>query len=101
MRAGFAWYRANFDAEGLAQAKARAAKRLTMPILALGGSEGVGDALRATVAMLGDRVQGGSIAPRQQSGHMNAGDGCGHFLPEECPDELTEAVLKFWQSMPR
>ena len=27
--------------------------------------------------------------------------GCGHFLPEECPDELTEAVLKFWQSMPR
>ena len=42
MRAGFAWYRANFDAEGLAQAKARAAKRLTMPVLALGGSEGVG-----------------------------------------------------------
>lgn len=89
MRAGFAWYRANFDAEGLAQAKARAAKRLTMPVLALGGSEGVGDALRATVATLGDRVQGGSIA------------GCGHFLPEECPDELTEAVLKFWQSTPR
>jgi pimeloyl-ACP methyl ester carboxylesterase len=89
MRAGFAWYRANFDAEGLAQAKARAAKRLTMPVLALGGSEGVGDALRATVATLGDRVQGGSIT------------GCGHFLPEECPDELTEAVLKFWQSTPR
>jgi pimeloyl-ACP methyl ester carboxylesterase len=89
MRAGFAWYRANFDAEGLAQAKARAVKRLTMPVLALGGSEGVGDALRATVATLGDRVQGGSIT------------GCGHFLPEECPDELTEAVLKFWQSTPR
>ena len=64
----------------------RAVKRLTMPVLALGGSEGVGDALRATVATLGDRVQGGSIT------------GCGHFLPEECPDELTEAVLKFWQS---
>ncbi len=27
--------------------------------------------------------------------------GCGHFLPEECPDELTEAILKFWQSTPR
>ena len=93
MRAGFAWYRANFDAEGLAQAKARAAKRLTMPVLALGGSEGVGDALRATVATLGDRVQGGSI-----TGSIA---GCGHFLPEECPDELTEAVLKFWQSTPR
>ena len=92
MRAGFAWYRANFDAEGLAQAKARAVKRLTMPVLALGGSEGVGDALRATVATIGDRVQGGSIA--------GSVTGCGHFLPEECPDELTEAVLKFWQSTP-
>jgi pimeloyl-ACP methyl ester carboxylesterase len=92
MRAGFAWYRANFDAEGLAQAKTRAAKRLTMPVLALGGSEGVSDALRATVAALGDRVQGGPI--------MGATTGCGHFLPEECPDELTEAVLKFWQSTP-
>jgi pimeloyl-ACP methyl ester carboxylesterase len=93
MRAGFAWYRANFDADGLSQAKARAAKRLTMPVLALGGSEGVGDALRATVATLGDRVQGGAIT--------GATAGCGHFLPEECPDELTEAVLKFWQSTPR
>ena len=93
MRAGFAWYRANFDAEGLAQAKARADKRLTMPVLALGGSEGVGDALRATVATIGDHVQGGSIT--------GSNTGCGHFLPEECPDELTEAVLKFWQSTPQ
>lgn len=93
MRAGFAWYRANFDAEGLTQAKARAAKRLTMPVLALGGSDGVGDALRATVATLGDQVQGGSIT--------GSTTGCGHFLPEECPDELTAAVIKFWQSTPQ
>jgi pimeloyl-ACP methyl ester carboxylesterase len=97
MRAGFAWYRANFDVAGLAQAKVRAAKRLTMPVLALGGSEGVGDALRATVATIGDHVQGGSITSRQAS----PADGCGHFLPEECPYELTESVLKFWQSTPR
>ena len=90
MGAGFDWYRANFDDEGLAQAKARAAKRLTMPVLALGGSDGVGDALRATVASSADHVQGGAIGPN-----------CGHFLPEECPDELTEAILKFWQSTPR
>lgn len=89
MRAGFDWYRANYNDEGLAQAKARAAKRLTMPVLALGGSDGVGDLLRATIASSGDHVQGGAIGP-----------GCGHFLPEECPDELTEAVLKFWQSAP-
>jgi len=93
MRAGFAWYRANFDADGLAQAKVRATKRLTMPVLALGGSDGVGDALRMTIATIGDHVQGGPI--------LGATEGCGHFLPEECPDELTEAVLKFWQSTPR
>jgi pimeloyl-ACP methyl ester carboxylesterase len=93
MRAGFAWYRANFDADGLAQAKARAAKRLTMPVLALGGSDGVGDALRMTIATIADHVEGGPIS--------GATEGCGHFLPEECPDELTEAVLKFWQSTPR
>ena len=91
MHAGFDWYRANFSADGLAQAKTRAAKRLTMPVLALGGSEGVGDSLRATVATIADNVQGGPIMGSD-------GVGCGHFLPEECPDELTAAVLKFWQS---
>jgi len=101
MRAGFAWYRANFDADGLVQAKARAAKRLTMPVLALGGSDGVGDAFRATVAPVGDHVQGGAIAPQQEADSTNAADGCGHFLPEECSAELTDAVLKFWQSTPR
>jgi pimeloyl-ACP methyl ester carboxylesterase len=90
MRAGFDWYRANFNDEGLAQAKARAAKRLTMPVLALGGSDGVGGALRATIASSGDHIQGGTIGPD-----------CGHFLPEECPDELTEAILNFWQSTPQ
>jgi pimeloyl-ACP methyl ester carboxylesterase len=85
-RAGFAWYRAAFSPEGLAQAKARAARRLPMPVLALGGRDGVGDSLRATVATIGDRVTGGAI-----------GDGCGHFLPSECPDELTAAILAFWR----
>ena len=74
---------------------------MTMPVLALRGSEGVGDALRATVATLGDSVQGGAIAGRPRPGAASADTGCGHFLPEECPDELTEAVLKFWQSMQR
>jgi len=41
---------------------------------------------------LPEMLQGGAIT--------GATTGCGHFLPEECPDELTEAVLKFWQSAP-
>jgi pimeloyl-ACP methyl ester carboxylesterase/quercetin dioxygenase-like cupin family protein len=85
-RAGFAWYRAAFSPEGFAQAKLRAAQRLPMPVLALGGADGVGDALRATVAALGDHVKGGAI-----------GEGCGHFLPSECPDELAAAILAFWR----
>ena len=76
----------NFSAEGLAQAKVRAAKRLPMPVLALGGKDGVGDALRATV---GDHVMGGAI-----------GEGCGHFLLGECPDELAAAILASWREAP-
>src|SRR5438309_1445236 len=87
--AGFAWYRVNFSAEGLAQAKVRAAQRLPMPVLALGGDEGVGDALRATVATIGDRVKGGAVKG-------SPAEGCGHFLPEECPNELAAAILGFW-----
>jgi pimeloyl-ACP methyl ester carboxylesterase len=88
-RASFEWYRTAFSPDELARAKARASHRLPMPVLALGGSDGVGDALHATIATLGDHVTGGPI-----------GEGCGHFLPEECPGELTTAMLNFWGEAP-
>jgi pimeloyl-ACP methyl ester carboxylesterase len=88
-RASFEWYRTAFSPDELARAKARAAHRLAMPVLALGGSDGVGDALHQTIATLGDHVTGGPI-----------GEGCGHFLPEECPGELTAAMLDFWGEAP-
>lgn len=83
-RAGFEWYRAAFSPEGLAQQQARAKLRLTMPVLALGGSDGLADRLKTSVATIGDHVEGGALA------------GCGHFLPEECPVQFTDAVLTFW-----
>jgi len=79
-RASFVWCRAALSPDGLAQAKARSGQRLTIPVLALG------DALRASAATIGDHVSGGAI-----------GLGCGHFLPEECPDEMTAAMLGFWR----
>jgi pimeloyl-ACP methyl ester carboxylesterase len=36
---------------------------------------------------------------QRQSGGRNGaiGEGCGHFLPSECPDELAAAILAFWR----
>lgn len=85
-RAGFTYYRASFDDAGLAEAKAASAHRLTMPVLALGGEGGVGGALLKAIQPLGDNVHGGTVA------------GCGHYLPDECPNELSGAILDFWRS---
>lgn len=87
-RAGFAYYRAIFAPAGLAEARAAAVRRLAMPVLALGGEGGVGGALLETIQSLDDDARGGVLA------------GCGHYLPEECPDELSRAVLDFWRSTP-
>ncbi|RSB61504.1 alpha/beta hydrolase [Rhizobium pisi] len=87
-RGGFEWYRAAFSPEGVAREEARAKLRLTMPVLALGGGDGLADRLHAAVATIGDHVEGGALP------------GCGHFLPEECPDEFTNSVLAFWQKNP-
>ncbi|MBI5582047.1 MAG: hypothetical protein HY895_23055 [Deltaproteobacteria bacterium] len=84
-RAGFACYRAIFGGAGLAEAKA-AARKLMKPVLALGDEGVVGSALLNTILPLGDNVRGGVLAGR------------GHYLPEECPDGLSRAILDFWRS---
>jgi len=84
----------NFDTEGLAQAKVRAAKRLTMPFWRLEDPKGGGRASRDR-CYIGDRCRGLDHARRPSGGRLRA------FPPGGMPDELTEAVLKFWQSTPR
>jgi pimeloyl-ACP methyl ester carboxylesterase len=84
-RAGFAYYRSFFDDAGLAAMKSVATHKLAMPILALGGDAGVGAALGKTLQTFADNVHGDVIAD------------CGHFLADECPNELVHAITEFWR----
>jgi len=87
-RAGFAYYRETFSAGGLAEARAAGGHRLSMPILAVGGEGGVGEALQHTLEPRADKVSGQVLG------------GCGHFLPDECPRELSAAITAFWKANP-
>jgi pimeloyl-ACP methyl ester carboxylesterase len=80
MRGGFEHYRA-FD-QTTAQGRDASQRRLTMPVLALGG-ELVGDALHGQMSALSDHVTGGTIA------------GCGHVIHEEKPGELLGRLRAF------
>ena len=79
MSAGFSYYRA-VPAD---VAQNRAAPSLPMPILALGGEKGVGTALRDALRGHAEHLVGGMV------------EGYGHYLPEECPEELTRRILAF------
>ncbi len=81
MTAGFAYYRAIF--ENVRQNKESAKTKLTMPVLALAGETGVGDALRKTMAAVATDVRG-EVLP-----------GCGHYLPDEQPVEFAAKVAAF------
>ena len=81
MTAGFAYYRAIF--ESARQNKESAKTKLTMPVLALAGETGVGDALRKTMEAVAINVRG-EVLP-----------GCGHYLPDEQPAEFTAKVIAF------
>lgn len=84
MTAGFAYYRAIF--ESARQNKASAKTKLTMPVLALGGETGVGDALLKTMQAVAVNVRG-EVLP-----------GCGHYLPDEQPAEFAARVTTFLQA---
>ena len=78
---GMGYYRAIFDS--IAQNQASASTPLTMPVLAIGGSAGLGEAMGKTMAQAALDVQSAVI------------DRCGHYIPEERPAELLAVLLPF------
>lgn len=81
-RAAFSCYRAAFSETGLQQNRHRADTRLAMPVLAVGGQHSVGEGMLNTMKLVATDVRGVNIPD------------AGHFVLEEKPVEVAEAILK-------
>ncbi len=81
LRGSFELYRALETSA--AQAEERKARRLTMPVLAIGGTASVGDLAANEMKLVADDVQTVVIP------------GAGHWLAEEAPDEFLAALTEF------
>lgn len=81
LRGSFGWYRA-FDTT-LAQNDQRKTTPLTMPVLAIGGAASWGEHVGDAMKVLADDVQSVVIP------------GTGHWVAEEAPDEMLEALTAF------
>ncbi|MGJ9418750.1 alpha/beta fold hydrolase [Massilia sp. CMS3.1] len=82
-RAAFSYYREAFSNAGLKQNVERAQIKLAMPVLAIGGQFGVGDAMANTMKSIANDVSGKRL------------EGCGHFVLEECPEAVASALHPF------
>ncbi|MEG3132507.1 alpha/beta hydrolase [Rouxiella sp. T17] len=81
LRGGLEWYR-TFPQDH-ENAKRWKQDPLTIPVLALGGEHSYGARMVPMLEEFAVEVSGGSIS------------GCGHWLAEEHPNELTERLLEF------
>ncbi|MTC59245.1 alpha/beta fold hydrolase [Providencia rustigianii] len=81
LRAGFAYYRA--IPQTIQQNKLRAQKKLTMPVLAIGADHATRDAPQLTLQGRANQLQGAMLGE------------CGHFVTEECPEQLMSYLLPF------
>jgi pimeloyl-ACP methyl ester carboxylesterase len=84
LHASFAIYRA-LDAT-ITQNQERMTRRLTLPVLGIGGAHSLGDQVADTMKLTADNVQT-LVIP-----------GCGHHPPEETPEELVTALTAFLAS---
>ena len=81
LRGSFGWYRA-LDAT-IAQDAERKTRRLTMPVLAIGGAASFGDLVGNALQAVADDVQR-VVFPE-----------VGHFVAEEAPEEMLAALTAF------
>jgi pimeloyl-ACP methyl ester carboxylesterase len=81
LRGSFEFYRALTTT--IAQNEQRKAKRLTLPVLAIGGVESSGEGVGNTMKLVADDVQT-LVLPN-----------CGHWVAEQAPEELLSALAAF------
>jgi pimeloyl-ACP methyl ester carboxylesterase len=81
LRGSFGFYRA--IPTTTAQNQQRKERRLTLPVLAIGGGESSGDMVGATMQLVADDVQTVILA------------GSGHWVAEQAPEELLAALTAF------
>jgi len=81
LHASFAIYRA-LDAT-IAQNQQRKQRRLTLPVLAIGGQYSLGGQVADTMKLGADNVQALAVP------------GCAHWVPEEAPDQTLAALTAF------
>ena len=81
LRGSFGFYRA--IPTTIAQNEQRKTRRLTLPVLAIGGAESSGEGPGNTMKLAADDVQT-MVLP-----------GCGHWVAEQAPEELLAALTAF------
>lgn len=81
LRGSFGQYRA-FDTTA-AQNEQRKTRKLTLPVLAIGGANSIGEGVITTMRLVADNVQG-LVIPNT-----------GHWLAEEAPQEMLTALTAF------
>jgi len=78
-------YRAIF--ESIKQTEPLVQNKITAPVLGLGGDKVTGDRVKSMLQSVATNVQGGAV------------ERCGHFIPDERPDELIDRLLRFFDQV--
>ena len=81
LRGSFGFYRA--IPTSAAQNEQRKARRLTLPVLAIGGEESSGEGVGKTMKLIADDVQTVVLT------------GSGHWVAEQAPEQLLAALTAF------